>query len=97
MSIETKLKSLDQDSGAIIQPTKCNLHPNSYDLILSNQGGHDCTLACLSCCNELIDLLKDPYERGVFTQFVKTNHSYDQPYGGGDGVIRLSLLKRLCR
>lgn len=94
--IKQILQNLDKDSGALLKAGSCGLHPNSYDLILQNQGGYDATEACLECCNELRTALQSGRERTIFASQVNLSTDYNER-NGKTGPLRLELIEQLLK
>lgn len=44
---------LNNGDGAEVGTIECPAHGTSHALVIVNQGGHDCTEACLACAAEL--------------------------------------------
>lgn len=55
--VDEILKRLDRDSGADVVQEDCPTHGRSDHLALTNQGGYDCTYACIPCVVELSEAL----------------------------------------
>lgn len=55
--VDEILKRLDKDSGSDVVQDDCQTHGLSNHLSLANQGGYDCTHACIPCVVELNEAL----------------------------------------
>lgn len=54
-----RIGGLFNEGAQLTESVECGLHPTSFVLEISNQGGFDCTNACLACVEELIAAVRE--------------------------------------